>query len=421
MTGNESDQIKRVVRERYAAAATTASCCGPTGCGSVDPTQDVTEVFGQSLYGDDERAELPDTALVASLGCGNPTALAELRPGEVVLDLGSGGGIDVLLSARRVAPGGTAYGLDMTPEMLALAEANKAEAGVRNAQFLLGSIEDVPLPDDHVDVIISNCVVNLSPDKEAVFRESYRVLVPGGRFAISDVVLSAALPDELASITALWTGCIAGALTEEQVIAGLTKAGFEDISIEPTTIVGRSELEGLTAGLSPADIPASLDLARVASAVDGVIRSAFIRATKPGTNRSKEAHVPTVEVFEPALCCVTGVCGPDVDQALVDFTADVAHLQSRGAVIVRHNLANEPTAFANQDAVRTFLQVAGSEGLPLTTVDGVTVLTGSYPTRAQLRKFAGVHEETVPAGTTQLVMADAGGESSCGCGSTGCC
>ncbi len=423
MTINDSDLIKDAVRARYAAAATTAaSCCGPTSCGPGDTTLEVGDVFGASQYGDDERGELPETAVLASLGCGNPTALAELHPGEVVLDLGSGGGIDVLLSARRVGPTGKAYGLDMTEEMLALAETNKAEAGVTNAEFVLGSIEEVPLPDDHVDVIISNCVVNLSPDKEAVFRESFRVLAPGGRLAISDIVLSRPLPDELGSLMALWTGCIAGALTEEQVVEGLREAGFEDVSVEPVNIFARAELEGLAAGLSPADIPDGLDLEQAIGAVDGVIRSAFIRATKPGIPRSKEAHTPAIHVYEPALCCNTGVCGPDVDQALVEFTADLDHLAARGADIFRHNLANDPSAFAEDDAVRAFLQVAGSEGLPLTTVDGVTVMTGRYPTRAQLLKFADLADDAVPAGAALLTMADdSSAESSCGCGPSGCC
>lgn len=311
MTQNSSEQIKAAVRERYAAAATTASCCGPASCGPTDAAVDAVEVFGSSQYAQAQLEELPDTALLASLGCGNPTALADLRPGDVVLDLGSGGGIDVLLSARRVAPGGTAYGLDMTPEMLALANTNKAKAGVDNAQFLLGSIEDVPLPDAHVDVIISNCVVNLSPDKDQVFREAYRVLVPGGRLAISDVVLSRELPGELASLTALWTGCIAGALTEEEVVAGLQDAGFEDVSIEPTQIFGHAELDGLAAGLTPADVPTGLDIEQALRDVDGVIRSAFIRATKPGHTSSEESAEPFVRlaVVENSGDASCG-CGP---------------------------------------------------------------------------------------------------------------
>jgi arsenite methyltransferase len=416
MTIHEADEITTAVRDRYAALARTASsCCGPAAS-SLDP-------FGQSQYGDDEKAQLPQEALLASLGCGNPTMLARLNPGDVVLDLGSGGGIDVLLSARRVSPGGKAYGLDMTPEMLALANANKAKSGLDNVEFLLGTIEDIPLPDDSVDVIISNCVVNLSADKDAVFREALRVLKPGGRFAISDMVLSRALSPQLTGIMALWTGCIAGALTESDCTGKMQDAGFENVSIEPTSIFGRSELESLAADLRPEDIPAGLDVEDAITEFDGVIRSAFIRATKPATttrNATEESRMPSVHVYEPALCCNTGVCGPDVDQALVDFTADLNHLADRGADISRHNLANDPSAFATDDTVRTFIQVAGSDGLPLTTVDGVTVMTGAYPSRAQLLRFAGLSEEpvVVPAGVTMLDASEGDG---CGCGPSGCC
>jgi arsenite methyltransferase len=274
MSIQEADRIREAVRERYAAAATAAtSCCGP-GAEALDP-------FGQSQYDDADRAQVPAEALAASLGCGNPTLLADLRPGDVVLDLGSGGGIDVLLSARRVAPGGTAYGLDMTEEMLALANANKARAGVENVEFLLGSIEDIPLPDDSVDVIISNCVVNLSADKDQVFREAVRVLRPGGRFAISDMVLSRPLDPELTRITGLWTGCIAGALTQDACVEAMLAAGFEDVEIEPTTVFGRAELESLVADLDPSEIPPGLDVEATIADLDGVIRSAFIRARKP--------------------------------------------------------------------------------------------------------------------------------------------
>ena len=274
MTVHDADDITTAVRDRYATLARTASsCCGPSAS-SLDQ-------FGQSQYDDDEKALLPQEAVLASLGCGNPTMLAQLNPGDVVLDLGSGGGIDVLLSARRVAPGGKAYGLDMTPEMLDLANANKARSGVENVEFLLGTIEHIPLPDDSIDVIISNCVVNLSADKDAVFREAMRVLKPGGRFAISDMVLSRELSPDLTGIMSLWTGCIAGALTQDDCTARMQAAGFHDVTIEPTTIFGRSELEGLAADLRPEDIPEGLDVDQAIGEFDGVIRSAFIRAVKP--------------------------------------------------------------------------------------------------------------------------------------------
>lgn len=423
MTIHEADNIRSAVQERYAdAARNVSSCCGPAVYTDADP-------FGQFQYDDAARDVLPNEAVTASLGCGNPTLLAALKPGDVVLDLGSGGGIDVLLSAGRVAPGGKAYGLDMTPEMLELANANKAKAGVENVEFLLGSIEDIPLPDDSVEVVISNCVVNLSADKAQVFREAFRVLQPGGRLAISDVVLSRPLAPELTEVRALWTGCIAGALTQDDAVALMEAAGFEEIGIEPTNVFGRAELEGLTADLAPEDLPANLDIGTLITEFDGVIRSAFLAATKPKapTNPAtvgtapidlQETPMPSVHVYEPALCCNTGVCGEDVDQRLVEFSADLSHLLEQGADIARHNLANDPLAFASQDSVRSFLEVAGSEGLPLTTVDGLTVLTGAYPSREQLLRYAGLAQTplAVPAGATELTVAE-----NTGCGPTGCC
>ncbi len=237
---HEGDELKQVVRERYAAAARSvgggetpgASCCS----GAEVISDEQRAVFGAGLYddADGDRDELPDAARLASLGCGNPTAIADLNAGEVVLDLGSGGGIDVLLSARRVGPGGKAYGLDMTDEMLALARANQAEAGVENAEFLKGEIERVPLPDDSVDVVISNCVINLSGDKDRVLREAARVLRPGGRFAVSDVIADPDMSEATRRDMQQWTGCIAGALTREQFEASLVAAGFDAIEISET-------------------------------------------------------------------------------------------------------------------------------------------------------------------------------------------
>jgi arsenite methyltransferase len=231
-----SEDIRDEVRAHYAAAARTAaegdSCCGPSCCGPADTASAVTaEVFGGTLYGDDERDALPDAAVLASLGCGNPTAVADLREGETVLDLGSGGGIDVLLSARRVGPSGTVYGLDMTEEMLALARRNAREAGAGNVHFLKGHIEQIPLPADSVDVIISNCVVNLSPDKAAVLGEAARVLVPGGRLGISDVVAEDGVSSEERAERGSWSNCIAGALARSEYVALLDAAGFVDTRI----------------------------------------------------------------------------------------------------------------------------------------------------------------------------------------------
>jgi arsenite methyltransferase len=273
MTDSAMHEVRENVREHYAQAAKSASCCG-------SPVEGGSQVFGISQY-EDVTSLLPEEAIIASLGCGNPTALADLRLGDTVLDLGSGGGIDVLLSAQRVGPTGKAYGLDMTDEMLELARSNQRKAGVDNVEFHKGHIEDIPLPDNSVDVIISNCVINLSGDKNAVFREALRVLRPGGRLAVSDVVLSRPLPDELASVTALWTGCISGALTEQECLDGLTGAGFEQVSVEPTQVFDAAALEGLAADVAQADLPTGLDVATAIRGLDGVIRSASIRAVKP--------------------------------------------------------------------------------------------------------------------------------------------
>jgi arsenite methyltransferase len=268
-------EIRNAVREHYAKAATASECCGSTG--SAD------DLIGRTLYGQEEAAVLPEGALAASLGCGNPTLLADLRPGEVVLDLGSGGGIDVLLSARRVAPLGKAYGLDMTPEMLELARKNQAETEVTNAEFLEGTMEAVPLPDASVDVIISNCVVNLSPDKPAVFREALRVLKPGGRLAISDIVLRRPLPEPVQEAMGLWTGCVAGALVEVVYKEQLANVGFDAIDIEPTQIYERADLARIAADLiASGGLPATLDVEVTMDELDGAVMSAFIRARKPG-------------------------------------------------------------------------------------------------------------------------------------------
>jgi arsenite methyltransferase len=270
-----SDQdIKATVRERYGKAAlrvahgTRSGCCG--GSCSVSMDDPITS----NLYTDAETATLPAEAVLASLGCGNPTALAELHPGDVVLDLGSGGGIDVLLSAKRVGPTGKAYGLDMTDEMLALARENQRRAGVDNVEFLKGDIEAIPLPDASVDVIISNCVVNLAADKQKVITEAFRVLKPGGRFAVSDVVIRGEVPPEVRSSMELWVGCIAGALTEQEFHQHLWESGFERIDIEPTRIY---EFEDAKAFLSES----GLDTEVVAREVGGRVMGAFIRATKP--------------------------------------------------------------------------------------------------------------------------------------------
>ena len=271
-----SSDIKEVVREKYGEAARRAavgqksSCCDTaTCCGGAHASDPITS----NLYDATQTGSLPDAAVRASLGCGNPTALAELEPGEVVLDLGSGGGIDVILSARRVGPAGKAYGLDMTDEMLALARQNQSEAGVSNVEFLKGEIEAIPLPDSSVDVIISNCVINLSGDKDRVLSEAFRVLKPGGRFAVSDVVVRGPVPAEIRRSIELWVGCVAGAMEESEYVSKLERQGFTAVSVEPTRIYDISEArEFLRAQGVDAD---------AADEADGKFMSAFVRATKP--------------------------------------------------------------------------------------------------------------------------------------------
>jgi arsenite methyltransferase len=268
--------VKEVVKEKYGEAALRvssgagrASCCtsSKSCCSAADP-------ITSNLYNDQQKLELPDTAVLASLGCGNPTALAELKQGETVLDLGSGGGIDVLLSARRVSPGGKAYGLDMTDEMLALARENQKKAGVDNVEFLKGEIENIPLPDNSVDVIISNCVINLSADKDRVLREAFRVLKPGGRFAVSDVVTRGVIPPEIRESVLLWVGCIAGALEEQEYRQKLSAAGFERVEVEPTRIYRAEDALSFFKDKG-------FDIEPLRSQIDGKFMSAFIRARKP--------------------------------------------------------------------------------------------------------------------------------------------
>src|SRR5688572_9830264 len=242
------ETLKETVQQKYGEAARAvgtaprAHCgCGTSSCCDTDP-------ITSNLYDQDQAAAIPEEALLASLGCGNPTALAELKPGETVLDLGSGGGIDVLLSARRVGPTGKAYGLDMTDEMLALAEENKHKSGLTNAEFLKGEIENIPLPDNSVDVIISNCVINLSGDKDRVLEEAFRVLKPGGRFAVSDVVVRGDVPAEIKKSMELWVGCVAGALTDYHYVAKLAKAGFDHIDIEPTRVYSIEDARAFLSG-----------------------------------------------------------------------------------------------------------------------------------------------------------------------------
>jgi arsenite methyltransferase len=275
--------LKEVVQEKYGDAARRlragegfpADCCSKTSC-SEGAASSSCDPITSDLYDEAQKSGLPEKAVLASLGCGNPTALAELMPGETVLDLGSGGGIDVLLSAKRVGPNGKAYGLDMTDEMLALARENQRKAGVENVEFLKGEIENIPLPDNSVDVIISNCVINLSADKGRVFREALRVLKPGGRLAVSDVVVRGEVPAEIQRSIELWVGCIAGALEEMEYVKKLAAAGFDSIDIEPTRVYNIEDARQFLTGQG-------LDVEAIAPLVRDKFMSAFVRATKPAT------------------------------------------------------------------------------------------------------------------------------------------
>ena len=294
-----STELKASIQEKYGQAAqrvadgqTSASCCGSSAC--CGSTTEAWDPITSNLYDEGQKAGIPAEALLASLGCGNPTALAQLHEGETVLDLGSGGGIDVLLSAKRVGPTGKVFGLDMTDEMLALANENKAKAGATNVEFLKGEIEHIPLPDNSVDVIISNCVINLSADKGQVLREAFRVLKPGGRFAVSDVVVRGEAPPEVRRNMELWIGCVAGALEEMEYRDLLADAGFRRVEVEPTRIYEAKDAEAFLVG-------SGLDADTFASQIDGKFMSAFVRATKPAGLKQTLA-LPT----KGSACC-----GPD--------------------------------------------------------------------------------------------------------------
>ena len=281
---NGPSDVKEVVREKYGQAALRVKAGQGGCCGSAPGAMDCCDPITSNLYDAAQSGEVPDAALQASLGCGNPTALAELKAGETVLDLGSGGGIDVLLSARRVGPTGKAYGLDMTEEMLGLAEENKRRSGLANVEFLRGEIEHIPLPDNSVDVIISNCVINLSGDKDRVLREAFRVLKPGGRFAVSDVVIRGEVPPAIRKSMELWVGCIAGALSETDYRSKLATAGFGRIDVEVTRVYGIDDARTFLA-------TEGFDGDGIAQDVDGKFVSAFVRAEKPQS------------------CCAPGCCG----------------------------------------------------------------------------------------------------------------
>ncbi len=306
---NTPADVKTIVKERYGqAAARVASGARNACCGSAEGCAGNADPITSNLYDAVQAGQVPEQALLASLGCGNPTALAELKPGETVLDLGSGGGIDVLLSARRVGPGGKAFGLDMTDEMLALAEENKRKSGLTNVHFLKGEIENIPLPDASVDVIISNCVVNLSADKDRVLQEAFRVLKPGGRFAVSDVVVRGEVPPAIRRSMELWVGCVAGALGDDDYRTKLAAAGFENVDIEATRVYRADDAREFLAGQGA-------DVQQLAAQVDGKIVSGFIGATKPlapaaGAKAPKLA-ANALSAAAAQSCCTSSCCGRD--------------------------------------------------------------------------------------------------------------
>jgi len=296
---NAPENVKDIVKEKYGAAAERVTAGGRSGCCGASEALGQCDPITSDLYDQLQAGEVPQEALLASLGCGNPTALAELKAGETVLDLGSGGGIDVLLSARRVGPTGFAFGLDMTDQMLALAAENKRKSGLTNVQFLKGEIEHIPLPANSVDVIISNCVINLSGDKDQVLREAFRVLKPGGRFAVSDVVVRGEVPDAIRRSMNLWIGCVAGALSETEYLSKLRSVGFENAAIEVTRVYSVEDAKEFLAGESE-------EAQRLAHEVDGKFVSGFVRATKPAAAAEAEPSRPAAA--SGGSCCGGGRC-----------------------------------------------------------------------------------------------------------------
>jgi arsenite methyltransferase len=393
-TGSASAErdIRETVREKYAAAARAvaeqgSSCCGPIALTDADQAQ----MFGSALYEGEETEGASATAVAASLGCGVPTAVADLHEGETVLDLGSGAGADVLISARCVGAAGRAIGLDMTDEMLELARANAAEAGIENVEFVKGYIEDIPLADGSVDVVVSNCVLNLSGDKPRVLAEAARVLKPGGRFAVSDVIASPDMDEATRADMAAYTGCVAGALTEQEFREGLAAAGLMDVEIRETHRVHEHAV------------------------------SAIIRARKPRvdtlatakTTASSEGLAREIELYEPAMCCQSGVCGPAVDQQLIDTRQDLRWAQGQGAAVTRHNLSSDPAAFVANPKVTGLMAAFGDAALPALLVDGEIAVHGRYPTRDELAGLMGA-----PAARSLELPVSI---DSCGCGPGGGC
>jgi len=374
--------IKSAVRQRYGAiAAGGGSCCAAPASGSCSCGSDPSLAVG---YEPEDLAAVPDGANLG-LGCGNPVALASLKPGEVVLDLGSGAGFDAFLAAKRVGAEGRVIGVDMTPEMLARARDLATRHGYANVEFRQGDIEQIPVDDGTVDAIISNCVINLSTDKARVFREALRVLKPGGRLMVSDLVLLKPLPVAMRGNMAAYAACLAGALLKDDYLGAIRDAGFQQIEV-----VGESRYDFGDPSPDQVATARKLDAALTAAelkAASEAVASVRISALKPVPVPDPACRI---EVFDPAMCCSTGVCGPSVDPRLVRFSADLDWLKDQGVAVQRCNLAQQPMAFAQDPEVRAALEAQGESALPLIKVNGHVRSLGSYPLRAQLAEWAGV-------------------------------
>lgn len=387
--------IKSAVRQRYGAlAGGGGSCCAPAASGSRSGCCDSSLAVG---YQPEDLAAVPDGANLG-LGCGNPVALASLKAGEVVLDLGSGAGFDAFLAAQRVGAGGRVIGVDMTPEMLAKARELAARHGYANVEFRQGDIEQLPVEDGTVDAIISNCVINLSTDKARVFRESFRVLKPGGRLMVSDLVLLKPLPPAMRGNMDAYAACLAGALLKEDYLGTIQTAGFQQVEV-----VGESRYpfgDPTSDQVATArKIEAAITAADLKAASEAVV-SVKISALKPVPAEDTPRRI---RVFDPAMCCSTGVCGPSVDPKLVRFSADLEWLKTQGVAVERCNLAQQPMAFAQDPEVRAALEAQGEAALPLIKVDGRVKSQGSYPIRAQLAAWLGV-AEPAPSLYTEAVQ-----------------
>jgi SAM-dependent methyltransferase len=432
--------ITETVRDKYAAVARSGLSNDSAA------VQSVASAFG---YSADELASLPAEANMG-LSCGNPVALAALRPGEVVVDLGCGGGLDVLLAAKQVGPTGKAIGIDMTPEMIARAKAGAAKVGVHNVEFHQALIDQLPLPDHSVDCILSNCVINLAPDKPKVFREMLRVLKPGGRISISDIALRQPLPVGVANSLEAWVGCIAGAILMTEYERLLREAGFDAVVVTDTgadlNVYAQSgsggccsaepasccDASGSVVANNPADLSVLEGLAQVLRDIDANAYAASVRVyatanshTAPQEHtirtqdfivlddRKKVSTMKTIQIYDKPMCCSTGICGPQVDPVLPRFAADLDALKTAGHTVERYNLSQQPQAFIQNTEIHSLLSTQGTDVLPVVMVDGQVVSRGIYPSREMLNMWIGGST----AKPTNLPIADQG----CCSGTTGCC